>query len=229
MEFTYTNELTCSHRFFPYELNGGTVTAISGADFAVIAADTRLSSGSLPCTIYTRDQNKLFQLTEKIMIGFSGCWCDVLTFKRILQSQIQNYRLQHNKTISVNAVAQLSSTLMYHKRFFPFWMTTVLAGLDADGAGCVFGYDPLGHYEKRSYACAGSGEEYIYPFFDSVIARKDLTCPHVQVMEIEDAIEITKDAYISAAERDIFTGDHVNIRIIDENGIDYDEITLRKD
>ncbi|XP_031350552.1 proteasome subunit beta type-1-like [Photinus pyralis] len=229
MEFLFTNERTIHDRFHPYEYNGGTVTAIAGADYAVIAADTRLSSGSFPFAIYTREQKKLFQLTEKTIIGFSGCWCDVVTFRRIMQAQMQSYRLQHNKTMSVTAIAQLASTLMYYKRFFPFWMSTVLAGLDDDGAGCVFGYDPLGFYERRSYACAGSGGKYIYSFFDSWIARKDVTCAHAEVMGLEDAIEITKDAYISASERDIFTGDSVQIRIVDENGVDYDEINLRKD
>jgi len=32
-------------RFSPYDFNGGTVAAVAGPDYAVVASDTRLSSG----------------------------------------------------------------------------------------------------------------------------------------------------------------------------------------
>lgn len=45
--------------FNPYTQNGGTVLAIAGADFAVIAGDTRQSEGY---TIQTRLAPKVFRL-----------------------------------------------------------------------------------------------------------------------------------------------------------------------
>lgn len=46
-------------RFNPYSDNGGTILAISGADFTVIAGDTRQSEGY---NIQTRYARKVWQL-----------------------------------------------------------------------------------------------------------------------------------------------------------------------
>jgi len=50
-------------RFNPYRDNGGTVAAIAGDDFVVIASDTRLTNGGYG--IMSREQSKLFQLSDK--------------------------------------------------------------------------------------------------------------------------------------------------------------------
>lgn len=60
------------------------------------------------------------------------------------------YLHEHLKPMSTNAVAQLVSTMMYHKRFFPYYTATILAGLDQDGKGVVYSYDPIGHMEKHT-------------------------------------------------------------------------------
>ncbi|GFY39965.1 proteasome subunit beta type-1 [Trichonephila inaurata madagascariensis] len=60
------------HRFSPYESNEGSIVAIAGIDYAIIASDTRLSTGY---SIYSRNQPKLFRLSNKTVLGSAGCWC----------------------------------------------------------------------------------------------------------------------------------------------------------
>lgn len=46
---------------------------------------------------------------------------------------------------------------------------------------------------------------------------------------MEKALAIVKDVFISAAERDIFTGDSICIALITKDGIKEDSFELRKD
>lgn len=48
-----------SHHFNPYSDNGGTILAIAGSDFSVIAGDTRQTEGF---NIQTRYAPKVFRL-----------------------------------------------------------------------------------------------------------------------------------------------------------------------
>ena len=72
-------------RFSPYVDNHGSVVAIAGADFVVVASDTRLSGSGY--SILTREQPKLFELSESTVLASTGCWCDVLSFARLANAR----------------------------------------------------------------------------------------------------------------------------------------------
>ncbi|KAF7281169.1 proteasome beta6 subunit [Rhynchophorus ferrugineus] len=212
--------------FNPYADNGGSVVAIAGDDFVIIGADTRLSAGF---SIYTREQNKLFQLSPTTVLGCSGCWCDTLTLTRILNSRMQMYQQEHNKIMSTEACAQMLSTMLYYKRFFPYYISNVLVGLDNNGKGCVYSYDPIGHCEKATYRAGGSAGALLQPLLDNQIGQKNMLNVKQESVSQEKALSIIKDVFISAAERDIYTGDSIQIKIITKEGIKEEKFELRKD
>lgn len=69
------------HRFSPYDFNGGTVAGVSGEDYLVIAADTRLSTGY---EILSRNTSKLHQLNPNSILASSGCKTDMDQLRSVL-------------------------------------------------------------------------------------------------------------------------------------------------
>ena len=43
------------------------------------------------------------------------------------------YRHEHNKGMSTKAVAAMLSTILYYKRFFPYYVYNIIGGLDEEG------------------------------------------------------------------------------------------------
>ncbi|KAG9509573.1 Proteasome subunit beta type-1, partial [Fragariocoptes setiger] len=217
-----------SQRFSPYTDNGGTVVAIAGDDYAIIASDTRLPNGY---QIYTREQPKLFQLTSRSVLGSTGCWCDITTFVKVIQARLKGYLHDHSRIISTPACAQLISNMLYYKRFFPYYISNILAGLDGSGQGVVYSYDPIGHCEKHMYRAGGSSCSLLQPMLDNRIGLKNIQNANAAEWKLskEEATKLIKDLFVSAAERDIYCGDSVAIQIMTSSGIENLTYELRKD
>jgi len=222
----YNNGAT-ERRFSPYSDNGGSTVAIAGPDFCVIASDTRLSGHGY--AILSREQPKLFKLSETTVLGSTGCWCDILTFCKVADMRLKSYRHNHNKVMSTPAVAQMTSTMLYSKRFFPYYISNILAGLDNEGRGVVYSYDPVGHSEKTTYRAAGSAVSLLQPLLDNQVGLKNMENVDRSPITLEKAMNIIHDVFISAAEREIHTGDGIYFNIITKDGIKVQELPLRRD
>ncbi|KAJ6390941.1 hypothetical protein OIU77_025030 [Salix suchowensis] len=217
-------------RFEPYDFNGGTCVAIAGADYCVVAADTRMSTGY---NILTRDYSKIYKLADKCMMASSGFQADVRALQKVLGAKHLIYQHQHNKQMSCPAMARLLSNTLYYKRFFPYYTFNVLAGFDEEGKGCVYTYDAVGSYEKVGYSAQGSGAKLIMPVLDNQLkSPSPLLLPAqdaVTPLSEAEAIDVVKDVFASAAERDIYTGDKLEIVILNVDGIRREYAELRKD
>ncbi|KAH8260587.1 hypothetical protein KR038_008246 [Drosophila bunnanda] len=214
--------------FSPYESNGGSIVAIAGDDFVVIAADTRLSSGY---NIHSRNQSKLFKLSPKTVLGSTGCWADTLSLTGLMKVRMQSYEHTHLRTMTTDAVAQMLSITMYNRRFFPYYVSNILAGIDKDGKGVVYSYDPIGHCERATYRAGGTAGTLLQPVLDNQIGHKNinLAADELPPLTKERAVAVASDTFISAAERDIYTGDSVLINVITKDGIEEKVLQLRQD
>jgi len=213
-------------RFSPYEDNGGTCVGIAGKDFAVLGSDTRQSVGySINC----RTSPKYFKLTNKCVLASAGMNADQNALQRTLEAKLIEYEHQMSKTMSAPAIAQLLSVTLYYRRFFPYYTFNILAGVDEKGAGAVWSYDAVGSFERVEYSASGSGQSLIIPLLDNTVGKKNQTNVLKTDMTLEETVDLLKDAFATAGERDIYTGDYVDILKITKDGVAHEKFQLKFD
>jgi len=69
----------------------------------------------------------------------------------------------------MSSVARMTQTLLYGKRFFPYYVYTIIGGLDAEGKGAVYSFDPVGSYEREQCRAGGAAASLIMPFLDNQV------------------------------------------------------------
>jgi len=212
--------------FQPYVNNGGTTLAVAGDNFAIIGGDTRLSDGY---NIKTRNYTKLCKLTDKCVLASSGMQADILALQKNLKAALEIYEHNNGKKMSTPAIAQYLSNTLYYKRFFPYYAFNVLAGIDEHGVGCAWSYDAVGSHERCKYSSSGTGQQLIQPLLDNLVAQNNQLKKYPSPLNTAEVEDIVKDALNSAGERDIYTGDFMEIAIIDISGVTFKKFPLKLD
>merc|ERR1712139_378056 len=122
--------------------------------------------------------------------------------------------------MSCSAIAQMLSSTLYYRRFFPYYTYNMVAGVDNEGKGCVFSYDPVGSYQRETYRACGSASAIIQPLLDNQIGYKNQSNVDPTPLTRDRARTMVRDIFAAASERDIYTGDEVEISLIDAKGIE---------
>ena len=117
---------------------------------------------------------------------------------------------------------------LYYRRFFPYYAFCLVGGLDAEGKGACYGYDAVGSFKRDDYGAMGSGQNFVMPIMDNMFGHKNRADPKVPI-PAEEAVRMIKDVFIIATERDIYTGDNVEIKVIKKEGITTEIFPLKKD
>ena len=171
---------------------------------------------------------KVTQLTSKCVIATSGMRADMDVLHKTLKAHIFNYKARFNKEPSTESLAQLLSTTLYYRRFFPYYTFNLLCGLRKEGDGVIYGYDAVGSFDSINYGAQGSGQQLLMPVLDNQFKGHN----HLKPEKVDDAAKalvISKDVMNSCAERDIYTGDALEHFTITKDGIHYERSGLRVD
>ena len=65
------------------------------------------------------------------LIGNDGYEIDIIDW--MYSHSLQMYEHEHNKKMSSGAIAALLSTMLYYRRFFPYYVYNIIGGIDEEG------------------------------------------------------------------------------------------------
>lgn len=116
-------------------------------------------------------------------------------------------------------------------------MSTLIAGLDEEGKGAVYSYDPVGSYEREQCRAGGAAASLIMPFLDNQVNFKNQFVPGtdgkekkpLKYLSLEEVIQLVRDAFNSAGERHIYVGDGLEILIVTKDGVRTEYFPLKRD
>ncbi|KAG9289833.1 hypothetical protein G9A89_015413 [Geosiphon pyriformis] len=183
--------------------NGGALVAMVGKNCVAIASDKRL--GVQLMTVST-EFPKMYQATEKSYVGFAGLATDSQTLSERLRFKINMYRLREEREIEPKTLSNMISSTLYEKRFGPYFVEPVVAGLNKKNEPFICVMDVIGCLnEADDFVVSGTSSQSLYGMCES-LWEPDL--------EPEDLFETISQALLNSIDRDCLSGWGALVHII---------------
>ncbi|BDB97172.1 archaeal proteasome endopeptidase complex subunit beta [Saccharolobus caldissimus] len=181
-----------------------TAVGIKVSDGVVLASERRLSYGGY---VLSKQAKKIYKIGNFIMAG-AGIYGDLQTLTRIMNVEIKYYEITTGKPISVHAAAKLLSIILYQYKLMPFISEILFGGVDSNGPQ-LYVLDPIGSLIEDMYAAVGSGARVAIGVLESEYDPK---------MSLDTAEQLAIKAIKASIERDVTSGDGIDVGVIDKNG-----------
>jgi proteasome beta subunit len=189
-----------------------TALGVRLSDSILLAGERRLSYGSF---VLSRSAKKVFKI-GRFGIAGAGIIGDVQTLTRIMDVEIRYYEMYNNRKISTKAAAQLLSMILYQNKWMPYISELLFGGFDEDGPK-MYILDPIGSLIEDDYAAVGSGAR---------VAIGVLESEYKPNLSIDEAKELVIKAMKASIERDVTSGDGIDLLIIKKGEVNEEFIKI---
>jgi proteasome beta subunit len=196
-----------------YSVKTGTTTVgVVCKDGVVLGADRRATAGYL---IADKRANKIHKINDNMALTIAGTVSDAQLLVKVIRSELKLMELQMGRTPSLKESANLLATIVYHNiRNFsavPGITHFLIAGKDESGFSLYDLYPDGSLTEVKDFIASGSG---------SVMAFGVLETLYEKDSDTEKGVDLIKKSLKAAMERDIATGNGVQIVAITSKGIE---------
>ncbi|CAB3368097.1 proteasome subunit beta type-3 [Cloeon dipterum] len=199
--------------------NGGAIVAMKGDNCVAIASDLRFGVQAQTLAL---DFEKVFPMGPHLYLGLPGLATDTLTVRDRLKFRLNLYELRESRKIHPKTFSALVSNMLYERRFGPYFVEPVIAGLDPvtfepyvcnmDLIGCI--------NEPEDFVVAGSCTEQLYGMCEALWEPN---------LKPDDLFETCSQAIVNAFDRDAVSGWGAIVHIIEKDKITSRKIKTRMD
>ncbi len=186
---------------------GTTTVGLTYKGGVVLATDQRVTLGRM---IMSR-VDKVFPVTNNLAITTAGTVSDNQVLLKHMQAEMKLFELENKKKATLETLSSVLQNTVYsgYKRWSPFMIQAIIAGLSRDKTFKLMSFDPSGAAIEDPYTATGSGMMFALGILQEHY-KKDMT--------EKDAIELATRAIYTAIRRDSASGDGIVISVIDNKG-----------
>lgn len=131
-----------------------------GRSCVAIACDLRLGLQSLTVS---NNNPKIYSYGPSVYLGLTGLATDVSTVSELFRYKVNMYRLREERNISPQTLANLVSSSLYERRFGPYFVAPVVAGIDGKGKPFICGFDSIGCIDfAKDFIVSGTASDQLF-------------------------------------------------------------------
>ena len=190
---------------------GTTTVALLCKDGIVLAADKRATSGYL---ISYKKFEKIINITDNIAVTVAGTVSDVQLLAKYIKAELKLKQIRTERENTVKEAANLLAMLVYNNirklSMIPGISHFIVGGKDESGFH-VYDLSPDGSIvEVDDYISSGSGSVMVFGVLETLYKKN---------MSIDEGIKLAAKSVNAAVQRDIASGNGIDIVTITKDGI----------
>ena len=184
-------------------------------DGVILGADRRSTAGTI---VMSKDSKKIHEINEYLAASYTGGVADIQLTNKVLAAELKLKDLRTKSRSTIKESANLLATLVYRNirnpSMIPSIVGTLVAGMDEDGTTSLYTIEPAGGVQKviDFDANFSSGMPYIMGFLERNW-KKDIS--------VEKGIELATEALKASTQRDIGSGNGIDVYKITKDGIQH--------
>ena len=179
----------------------------------VMGGDRRVTAGTI---VISKKEPKVVKINDYLVLSWTGGAADAFLSQKVIAAELKLKELKTKSRPTIKEAANLIGMMLYKNirtpSMIPHIVGTLVGGFNEDSSTELYTIEPAGGvYKVEDYdANFSSGMPYILGLLERQY-KKD--------MSIEEGIELAKEALKSSTQRDVASGNGIDVFTITKDGI----------